>query len=271
MVYELNNGVKIPALGLGVFQTESGEETENAVKWAIEAGYRHIDTAKIYGNEVSVGRAIKNSKINRSKLFVTTKLWNEDIRKGRVREAFEQSLKDLQLDYLDMYLIHWPVQGFQKAWQVMEELYKSGRVRVIGVSNFQEHHLAELLQVCDIVPAVNQIECHPRLTQEPLRGYLKEKTIATQAWSPLGGTGGNLMQEQLILSLAEQYKKTPAQIILRWDLQNGMITIPKSTHKKRIESNFDIFDFALTAQDMGKINQLNKNQRVGPDPDKFDF
>lgn len=271
MMKKLNNGVEIPMLGLGVFQTEDGAETQNAVRWAIGAGYRHIDTAKIYGNEKSVGLGIKESGVARNELFITTKLWNEDIRQRRTKQAFEQSLQDLQLDYLDLYLIHWPAEGYAEAWAAMEEIYATGKVRAIGVSNFHQHHLDELMNTAKIVPAVNQIECSPRLTQEPLRAYLAQKGIATQAWSPLGGTGGNLMEEQVLLNLAQKYGKSPAQIILRWDLQNDMITIPKSVHKERIEANLNVFDFELAQEDMNAINGLNKDQRVGPDPDNFDF
>lgn len=269
--YRLNNGVEIPMIGLGVFQAKDGEETVNAVHWAIEAGYRHIDTAKIYGNEESVGKGIKASGVQRKDLFVTTKLWNEDIRQRRTVAAFEQSLRDLQLDYIDLYLIHWPAEGYIEAWKAMEEIYTSGKARAIGVSNFQDHHLEELMKVATITPAVDQIECSPRLTQKPLREYLRQKGIAVQAWSPLGGTGGNLMQEAALQKLAGKYGKTPAQVILRWDIQHGMISLPKSVHRERIESNLQVFDFELSGADMDLIDGLNSDQRVGPNPDTFDF
>lgn len=271
MMCELNNGVKIPMIGLGVFQTEDGNQTVDAVRWAIEAGYRHIDTAKIYGNEASVGRGIKESGAKRSDLFITTKLWNEDIRQRRTKEAFDESLKAMQLDYVDLYLIHWPAEGYAEAWKAMEEIYATGKARAIGVSNFHAHHLDTILKDAKVVPAVDQIECHPRLTQEPLRRYLAEKKIAAQAWSPLGGTGGSLLKNETLVALAAKHGKTPAQIVLRWDIQGGLITIPKSVHKDRIESNLQIFDFTLDDADMETISKLNQNQRVGSDPDHFDF
>ena len=231
----LNNGVSIPQLGLGVFQTPDGKQTEDAVRWALESGYRHIDTAKIYGNEDSVGKAIKESNIKREDIFLTTKLWNEDIRQGRTKEAFEESLKALQTDYVDLYLIHWPATGYEQAWKEMIEIYKSGRARAIGVSNFHEHHLENLKNISDLMPAVNQIE------------------------------------DSTLVELAHKYHKSAAQIVLRWDLQRNLIVFPKSTHQERIISNFDVFDFALSEEDMSKMNSLNKNLRVGPDPDNFDF
>lgn len=268
---QFNNGVKIPQLGLGVYQTEDGKETENAVLWALEEGYRHIDTAKIYGNEKGVGTGVKSSGISREDIFITTKLWNEDIRQGRTEEAFEESLKLLQTDYIDLYLIHWPVEGFEKAWNVMEKLYEKGKIKAIGVSNFHKSHLERLEKIGTVMPAANQIESHPYFNNQDLIDYCLSKNIAVQVWSPLGGTGGNLLQDKFLAELAQKYKKSPAQIVLRWDIQRNVIVIPKSTHKDRITSNKEIFDFELSAQDMEKINNLNRNLRVGPDPDNFNF
>ncbi len=241
---KLNNGVEIPYLGLGVFQCKDGDETVNAVRWAIEAGYRHIDTAAAYGNEKSVGQAIRQSGIDRKELFVTTKLLPDDMLQGTQMKAFEKSLKLLQLDYVDLYLIHWPVTGKTlESWKALEEIYKSGRARAIGVSNFVEHHLDKLLQDAKIVPAVNQVECHPHLSQQPLVAYCEKLGIAFEAWSPLGGTGGKLLDDPVLKKIAEKYGKSAAQVVLRWDLQRGIITIPKSTHQARIIANTDLYEF----------------------------
>lgn len=264
----LNNGVNIPVFGLGVFR--SAAETKDAVKWALEAGYRHIDTAKIYGNEADVARGIKESGVDRKDIFITTKLWNDDMRQGKQREAFEKSLELLETDYIDLYLIHWPVKGvYNESWKIMEEYYKQGKIRAIGVSNFHEHHLDDLLSIAEIVPAVNQIECHPHLTQEPLIKYCNEKGIAVEAWSPLGG--GQLLSDSAINALADKYGKTAAQMIIRWHIQRDTIVIPKSTHKERIISNGQVFDFEISEDDMAYIAEMNQNKRVGSNPDTFTF
>jgi len=271
---KLNNGVEIPLLGFGVYQAKEGEEAVNAVRWALEAGYRHIDTAAVYQNEESVGRAIIESGIPRDKIFLTTKLWNDDMRKGRQKEAFEESLKRLKTDYVDLYLIHWPVAGkYKESWKVLEELYQSGKVRAIGVSNFHKSHLDDLLADAKVVPAVNQVECHPWLNQEPLFDYCNKLNIAFEAWSPRCGTGTGkaLLNDERLKAIAAKYNKSAAQVILRWDLQRGIITIPKSVHKERIFANTDIFDFELSKEDMSIINEMNENKRVGPDPDNFNF
>ena len=267
----LNNGVKIPQLGLGVYLTKDGPDTVNSVKWALEAGYRHIDTAMIYGNEKSVARGIKESGIKREDIFITTKLWNEDIRQGRTLEAFEKSLDALETDYVDLYLIHWPADGYEKAWKEMEKIYKSGRARAIGVSNFEVHHLETLMKNATVKPAVNQIESHPYFTNQPLIDYCRDMDIVTEVWSPLGGTGGNVLENETLKALAEKYGKSPAQIVIRWDIQRGVVVMPKSTHKDRIASNMQVFDFELSDDDMAIISELNKNERVGADPDNFDF
>lgn len=268
---KLNNGVEIPQLGLGVYQTPEGDETVNSVKWALEAGYRHIDAARVYGNEAGVGEGMRQSGVRRQDIFLTTKLWNDDIRQGRAREAFEESLKTLGTDYVDLYLIHWPVDGFEKAWREMEQLYREGKIRAIGVSNFHEQHLERLLETAEVQPVVNQIESHPYLNNQKLIDLSRENGMEAEVWSPLGGTGGNLLQDKRLEELAGKYNKSAAQIVLRWDIQRGVIVIPKSTHQERIISNMDVFGFELEDSDMEKINQLNKDMRVGPDPDNFDF
>lgn len=268
---KLNNGVEIPQIGLGVYQSPKGESTINAVKWALESGYRHIDTAKIYGNEEEVGTGIIESGVPRNEIFITTKLWNDDIRKGRTREAFEESLKALKTDYVDLYLIHWPVDGFEEAWIEMEKLYKEGKIRAIGLSNFHESHLKRINDIATIKPVVNQIESHPYMTNEKLIELSKSQDMEIEVWSPLGGTGGNLLQNEVLKSIAEKYGKSPAQIVIRWDLQREVIVIPKSIHKERIEANIDVFDFELSKEDMELINNLNCDGRIGADPDNFDF
>jgi diketogulonate reductase-like aldo/keto reductase len=270
---KLNNGVEIPYLGLGVFQIKEGNETANAVHWAIEAGYRHIDTAALYGNEKSVGTGIRNSGIDRKKLFVTTKLWKDDMLRGSQMKAFEKSLKLLQMDYVDLYLIHWPVAGkSMESWKVLEEIYKSEKARAIGVSNFMEKHIDALLHEAKIVPAVNQVECHPHLSQQPLVDYCKKHGIVFEAWSPLGGTGGNLLDDPVLKKIADKHGKSAAQVTLRWELQRDIITIPKSIHQARIIANTDIYGFELSADEMKAIDALDKNpQRSGPNPNNMDF
>ena len=267
---KFNNGAEIPYLGLGVFKAKDGEETYNAVKWAIEAGYRHIDTAAIYGNEVSVGKAIKDSGIPRSDIFVTTKLWNEDQRSDNQLNAIDESLKRLGLDYVDLYLIHWPVKGkYVESWKKMEKIYRSGKARAVGISNFNIHHIEDILAVNDLVPAVNQCECSPELTQVELANYCKQKGIIFEPWSPLGQ--GNTLKDPKIIAVAQKYGKTPAQIILRWGLQRGFINIPKSSTKSRIEENSRIFDFELNDVDFKEIFTVNKDKRYGSDPETFTF
>ncbi len=270
---KLASGYEIPMVGLGVFLAENGQETENAVKWALESGYRHIDTAKIYGNETAVGNAIKASGVKREDIFVTTKLWNEDIRQKNSAEAIKSSLKDLQLDYIDLYLIHWPADGFVEAWQQLENFYKQGLVRSIGVSNFHKVHLDALLPSCNIVPMVNQIESHPRLSNYELINYCKDKNIEIEAWSPLGGgsTAAELLLNDTLVSIGKKYNKSSAQVIVRWNVQRDVIVLPKSVHKERIAQNIDVFDFELSADDMKAIDGLNTNSRVGAHPENFDF
>ena len=267
----LNNSVKIPKLGLGVFRNPDGATTENSVKWALEAGYRHIDTAMIYGNEKSVGKAIKESPVDRKDIFLTTKLWNEDIRQHRVREAFQKSLDLLQTDYVDLYLVHWPVEGRIEAYKEMEKLYKEKKIRAIGVSNFTIDQLKELMSKTFINPAMNQIEVHPYLANNELVSFCQEKGIAVTAYKPIGGGDGDLLENSVMIEIAKSHKKSPAQISLRWGIQRNIIVIPKSTHKERIIENLDVFDFELTDEEMNKINSLDKNLRFGSDPDNFNF
>ncbi|WP_026679337.1 aldo/keto reductase [Fictibacillus gelatini] len=266
----LHNGVKMPWVGLGVWRVNEGEEVVQSVKWAIEAGYRSIDTAAVYKNEEGVGKAIKETGVPREELFITTKVWNDDQGYESTLSAFEESLKKLDLDYVDLYLIHWPVKGkYKETWRALEKLYKDGRVKAIGVSNFHIHHLKDLMEDAEIVPMVNQVETHPRLSQKELLQFCKENNIQMEAWSPL--MQGELLGDPTLVEIANKYNKTPAQVILRWDLQNGVVVIPKSVKEHRIKENADLFDFELSREDMEKIDGLNLNKRVGPDPDNFNF
>ncbi|WP_078408505.1 aldo/keto reductase [Priestia abyssalis] len=266
----LHNGVKMPWFGLGVYKVEEGQEVIDSVKAAIKNGYRSIDTAAIYRNEEGVGQAIKESGVPREELFITTKVWNAAQRADAALEAFERSMTKLGLDYLDLYLIHWPVEGkYKETWKVLEKLYKDGRVRAIGVSNFQIHHLEDLMKDAEIKPMVNQVEYHPRLAQKELHEFCQKNNIQLEAWSPL--MQGELLNNETLKEIAEKYNKSVAQVILRWDLQNEVVTIPKSIKEHRIIENADIFDFELTREDMNKIDALNEDRRVGPDPDNFDF
>lgn len=274
----LANGVKMPQFGLGVWQSPAGAETENAVKWAIQAGYRHIDTAAIYKNEESVGRGIAAAGVPREQLFITTKLWNTDQGYESTLEAFETSRKKLGVDYIDLYLIHWPRgnaivekegKKYLDTWRAFEKLYADKKIRAIGISNFNQHHIEDVLAVCKVAPMVNQIELHPLNNQKELRDYCATKAIAITAWSPLGQ--GKLLADPTLVSIGQAHKKTAAQVILRWNIQHGIITIPKSIHKERIEENAQIFDFELSADEMKKIDAMNTNSRYGPNPDDAEF
>jgi diketogulonate reductase-like aldo/keto reductase len=236
----------------------------------LSLGYRSIDTAAGYANEQGVGRAVRASGIPRDQIFVTSKIANHDQRSGHPRKAFDASLKALGLEYVDLYLVHWPVKGrYKDTWKALEDAYADKRVRAIGVSNFQIHHLEDLLKDAKIVPAVNQFELHPRLTQKPLRAFCASHGIQVEAWSPL--MLGRLLDDPVVVAIARFHQRTSAQIILRWDLQHGLVTIPKSADPKRIAENAGLFDFELRPEDMEKLDGLNRNERSGPDPDTFSF
>jgi diketogulonate reductase-like aldo/keto reductase len=265
----LNNGVAMPGLGLGVFKVGDGSPVVAAIKSALRAGYRAIDTAAVYGNEDGVGQALRETDIPREEIFVTSKVWNADQGYDATLKAFDASLERLGLSYLDLYLIHWPVAGkYVETWRALTDLYKEGRVRAIGVSNFHVHHLKDILDASDVVPAVNQVECHPLLNQKEIRDFCQMNNIVLEAWSPLMKGNLNL---PVLEELAKTYQKTPAQIVLRWHLQHGVVIIPKSVHDHRIKENAQIFDFSLSSADMDAIDALNEGKRFGPDPDNFDF
>ncbi|GEN76650.1 aldo/keto reductase [Chryseobacterium hagamense] len=265
-VITLNNGVDIPALGFGVWQMENLQECENAVIKAIETGYRMIDTASIYQNETAVGNAIRNSGTDREELFITSKLWVQDTSYEKAKGAFQRTLDRLQLDYLDMYLIHWPYADFTGAWKAMEELYQEGKIRAIGVCNFPEDKMEELKAAATVLPVINQIELHPIFQQKELQKYNRENNIITQPWSPLGNGNTGLLQNEELQSIGEKYGKTVAQVILRWHLQEGFCVIPKSVTPSRIEENFKVFDFELTEDEMNTVRSLDTGKRLFFDP-----
>lgn len=266
----LANGVKMPWLGLGVWRVEEGAEVETAVKMALRHGYRSIDTAALYANEAGVGKAIRESGVPREEVFITTKVWNTEQGYDSTLAAFEESRTKLGVDYIDLYLVHWPVQGkYKDTWRALEKLYKDGLIRAIGVSNFKEHHLEDLMSDCEIKPMVNQVEFHPYLTQKGLLSFCREHGIQLEAWRPL--MKGDCVEEPVLIELAQKYNKTPAQIALRWNLQLQVVTIPKSVKEHRIIENADIFNFELSPEDMAKIDGLNRDFRYGADPDNFDF
>lgn len=266
----LNNGVSMPWLGIGTWQSAAGRETEQAVAWALELGYRHVDTAALYGNEADVGRALRASGIPRDQLFVTSKVWNEDLRQRRVREAFELSLEKLGLDFVDLYLVHWPVPGaYLEAWRVLEGLLAEGRTRAIGVSNFLVPQLEVLLAEARIVPAVNQVEWHPWLQQPALVDFCRRHGIVFQAWSPL--MQGRVGEEPELVRIGRRHDRSPAQVAIRWGLQRQVVMIPKSVRRARIAENAAVFDFELSADEMSAIDRCDRNQRLGADPNNFHF
>lgn len=264
----LHNGVKMPYFGLGVYKVEEGNEVIESVKTALEVGYRAIDTAALYENEEGVGKAIKESGIPRKEIFVTTKVWNTDHGYEKTLKAFDKSISKLGLDYVDLYLIHWPGKDtFLDTWRALEKLYRDGRVRAIGVSNFKPHHLQTLMEHSEEKPVINQVELHPYFQQKELREFCKQHDIVVEAWSPLGR--GQVLDDPVLAEIGKKYGKTPAQVTLRWHLQNDIVIIPKSVTPSRIKENADIFDFELTAEDMEQIDQLDKNTRLFKDPDLF--
>ncbi|WP_299314480.1 aldo/keto reductase [uncultured Aquimarina sp.] len=268
--FRLHNGIGMPYFGLGVYLSDNDQEVVDAVQWALDAGYRHIDTASIYKNEEGVGRAIHQSNVCREEIFVVSKVWNSDQGYESTLKAFDKSLERLQLDYLDLYLIHWPVEGkYIETWKALEKLYKDGKIKAIGVSNFMQHHLENLMENSEITPMVNQMEFHPYLVQQDLIDFCNKHKIQYEAWSPM--MQGKIFKLSILDDLAKKYNKTIAQIVLRWNLQKGVVTIPKSAKKERIISNADLFDFELSPKDVSYIDSLDKNQRTGPDPDNFDF
>ncbi|WP_328323630.1 MULTISPECIES: aldo/keto reductase [unclassified Streptomyces] len=267
----LNNGVQIPQLGFGVFQIEPAD-TVAATLAALETGYRHIDTAEMYGNEKEVGQAVRDSGLAREDVFVTSKLNNGFHAHDDALKAFDRTLSELRFDYLDLFLIHWPLPGvgdFVETWTAMEEIYRSGRAKAIGVSNFQPHHLRRLLQETEIAPAVNQIEVHPYLTQDEVRAFGAGHRIATEAWSPIAK--GKVLDDPTITGIARRVGRTPAQVTLRWHIQRNDIVFPKSVTRSRVEENFALFDFELTEADMAAITGLDRGERTGPDPDTFNY
>ncbi|MFY4720678.1 aldo/keto reductase [Streptomyces sp. LaBMicrA B280] len=268
----LNNGVEMPQVGFGVWQVPD-DEAERAVGTALEAGYRSIDTAAAYGNEEGTGRAIAASGLPREDIFVTTKLWNSDQGYDATLRAFDTSLGKLGLDHLDLYLIHWPLptrDTYVDTYKALEKLYADGRVRAIGVSNFLPEHLRRLAEETSVIPAVNQIELHPHLQQHAAREYHAEQGIRTEAWSPLG-QGKGLLEVPAIVAIAQKHNRTPAQVVLRWHVQQGTIVIPKSVTPSRIKENIEVFDFSLDAEDLAAIGALNEDRRIGPDPATFDM
>ncbi|MGN5633061.1 aldo/keto reductase [Streptomyces sp. AC154] len=265
----LNNAVRIPQLGFGTFQIPP-DETREATLAALETGYRHIDTAEMYGNEKEVGQAVLDSGLDRADVFVTSKLNNDAHGHDDALRAFDRTMEEIGLDYLDLFLIHWPLPGkgdFVETWKALEEIYRSGRTKAIGVSNFQNHHLRRLLENSEVVPVVNQIEAHPYLTQDDVRAFGAEHEIATEAWSPIAQ--GKVLDDPAINRIADRVGRTPAQVTLRWHIQRGDIIFPKSVTRKRVEENFALFDFDLSEGDIGEISALNRNERTGPDPDRF--
>ncbi len=271
----LNNGLKMPLVGYGVFRVPEGEDLAEAVKTAIAKGYRSIDTAQVYRNEESVGRgiraAIEEGLVTREELFITSKVWNDGLSYEETLAAYDSSLEKIGLDYLDLYLVHWPGidTNYLDVYKALEKIYQDGRVRSIGVSNFHVQHIEYLLKEATVVPVINQIEFHPHLTQEEVRAYCTDKGIQVEAWSPL--MNGALLEEALIQELASKYGKTPAQIVLRYDVQHNVVTIPKTMTETRMIENLDIFDFALTDDEMTQLDALNDGLRCGPDPEKFNF
>lgn len=268
--FELRNGVQMPYLGLGTYQSDNDQEVVDAIKSALQLGYRHIDTAAAYKNEEGVGKGIRESGLNRSEIFLVTKVWNSDQGYEETLKAFDASLERLGVDYLDLYLIHWPVEGkYKDTWRALEYLYAQKKIRAIGVSNFLKHHLEDLMSDCTVVPMVNQMEFHPHLVQQDLIDFCADNGIQYESWSPF--MQGKVFELDICADLASKYHKSVAKIILRYNLQKGVVAIPKSVHAKRIASNADIFDFELSDADITFLDGLETGERSGPDPDNFNF
>ena len=268
----MNNGVEIPQLGFGVYQIDP-EDTVEATRRALEIGYRHIDTAEMYGNEKEVGQAVRESGIDRGEVFVTSKLNNGFHARDDALRAFDGTLEALGFDVLDLFLIHWPLPGididYVETWQTMEQIYASGQVRAIGVSNFKEHHLRRLFAETEVRPAVNQIEVHPYLAQDDLRAFDADHEIVTEAWSPIAQ--GKVLDDPVVTGIAERAGRTPAQVVLRWHVQRGDVVFPKSVTPSRMQENFELFDFELSTADMAALSGLDRGERTGPDPDTFNY
>lgn len=267
---KLNNGVEIPQFGLGVFRSPVGEDTTNSVRWALEAGYRHLDTAMLYHNEQDVAKGIKQNGVKREELFITSKLANDNIESKTAEAGVQSSLEKLETSYLDLYLLHWPVTNFLDAWRVLAEHYAKGDFRAIGVSNFQIRHLEAIEKAGLPTPAVNQIELHPAFQEKELVAYCRERGIQIEAWSPLGGQDHLMINDPTVVAIAAKHGRTPAQTILRWHLQAGFIVFPKSNKKERILENANIFDFALDQDDMARFAALDANKRLYWSPDRWD-
>ncbi|MEP2239609.1 MAG: aldo/keto reductase [Maribacter sp.] len=268
--FELRNGVQMPYLGLGTYLSDNDQEVVDAVKSALQLGYRHIDTAAAYKNEEGVGKGIRESGVDRGEIFLVTKVWNDDQGYKETLKAFEASLNRLGVDYLDLYLVHWPVEGkYKDTWRALEHLYAQKKIRAIGVSNFLKHHLEDVMSDCTVVPMVNQMEFHPHLVQQELIDFCTDNGIQYESWSPF--MQGKVFELDICTDIAKKHNKNVAQIILRYNLQKGIVAIPKSVHTKRIASNADIFDFELSAADIAFLDGLETGERVGPDPDNFNF
>lgn len=265
----LHNGTKIPQIGFGVWRVDNDTEAPGAVEEALRAGYRHIDTAAVYKNEEGVAKGIAASGVAREEIFLTSKIWNDDIRARRTKEAFAESLERLQTDYMDLCLLHWPVEGSVEAWTALVELYEEGKIKAIGVSNYKQHHLDELADAGLMKPMVNQIELHPQNSQRDFVTSLQEAGIHVEAWSPL--MQGKFLEFPLFEELAEKHGKAPSQVVLRWHLQHGHIALPKSVTPARIHENLAVFDFELSSDDMAAIDAIATDVRLGPDPDEIDF
>jgi diketogulonate reductase-like aldo/keto reductase len=265
---EIAPGVAINRLGLGTYRASEGPDVENEVRWGLELGYRTIDTAALYGNEDSVGHVIRESGILRDEIFLTTKCWNSDQGYDRAMRAFEKSLERLRMDYVDLYLIHWPIAGKTRdTWRAFEAIRESGRARAVGVCNFLTHHLDDLATYATVAPAINQFEHHPRLQQPELVEYCRVHGITVQAWAPI--MRGRVLLIPELVEIAQRHDKTPAQVSIRWILQRGLVTIPKSIHRRRLEENASVYDFELSSEEMAIIESLDRGERIGPEPDRY--